>query len=193
MVPVLFYTVLAEAWDWNLVWDTILLKMLRLYSTIGYQQNLAIQYYSSTSGGTDKTSFLFNRTSVLLGANYKMKFSEENKLGLIIGGGGSFNIPGKMTVTELNFRYGEATFHPEIGFHLEAGLFYEFSKWIIIPSIRYRYVYFRLKDYNKLSANTSFNTVNYMQFSDYIKNVNACGVDLSITLRRKSGNNKPGM
>lgn len=162
-------------------------KSIEVYSTLGYQQNLALQYQSSSNGETDKTSFSFSRGSILIGANYIYKFSE--KMGLKIGGGGSYNIPGKMSVTELNVDYGKFTFDSEFGFHLETGFFYELKNWKFFPSIRYRNLNFYLKDYNQQINISSRRAENYEQLLSNIKNLNANGVDLSLTIRRKLNNN----
>jgi hypothetical protein len=107
-------------------------------------------------------------------------------MGLKIGGGGSYNIPGKMSITELNFYYGDVTFYPEFGFHFEMGLFYELNKWVILPSIRYRNLNFHYRVYDQFIYSSYTGTDNYQRFIEhYIKNVNASGIDLSITLRRK--------
>lgn len=54
----------------------------------------------------------FNRTSFFYGINYRFSFNKYNKRGLKIGGGGNYNLPRRMKITELNCEYGEASFEP---------------------------------------------------------------------------------
>lgn len=156
-------------------------KNTEVYSTLGIQNSLAMQYQSSTYGGTYKTSFSFFRTSLLLGANYNISIPAYSKLGLKVGGGGSYNIPGKMTMTEVNVDYGYATFHSQLGFHLELGATYKLKNWTICPSLRYRNLHLSNKTY--VHQNTD------SDFLSYVKSVNASGVDLSITFRKKLTSN----
>lgn len=158
---------------------------LLTYGAVGYQQNIALQYHSSNYGGTDKTSFFFNKTSLQVGTNYRFKFREKGKFGMLLGGGGSFNLPGKMSITELNFHYGDVTFKPALGLHAETGVFIELKKLILKGSIRLRHLNYKLKNYNQPSDSNTWTTDNYEQFPNYIQKVNASGGDLSFSLIKK--------
>ncbi|MFN6946222.1 MAG: outer membrane beta-barrel protein [Cytophagaceae bacterium] len=162
-------------------------KNIEVYGTMGYHQNLALNSHTSNMR-TDRTSFSFNRKTFLFGANYQFRFTEGGRTGLKFGGGGSYNIPGTMSITELNVPRGNFRYGSEFGFHFETGFFHEFKKFAMVYSARYRHLNFDFTGYrqvNNFSSSLYFLTPGNSLSSFRYRSLNASGIDISITFRIK--------
>lgn len=146
---------------------------LEAYTMLGYQQNLAMQYESSTYGGTHETSFTFNRKSVIGGANYKLFFSERRFRGFKIGGGFNFNFPGTYSITENNDRFGDIKYQQTLGYHVNVDLVIELNEISLVPGLRYRHIEYPVKSYEEGAA---------ADLPKDLRNLNASGIDISISI-----------
>ena len=162
------------------------IEALETYATVALQKNLAAQVVSSNYGSY-KSTFSFGRTTLNVGSNYIYRFPKKHDIGIKLGGGANFNSPGEMRLTEENTDFGKATFHPSIGFHLEAGFVFVWGNWTLMPTLRYRNIHFELDQHAVKSIPTS-NRDSYNAYLDYIQNLDVSGVDLSLTLRRRMDN-----
>lgn len=158
-----------------------LAKNTYAYATAGYQFNLSARVERS-SYYSNKTSFSFNRKFFTVGANQLIPLSDGILNGLMLGGGGNFSIPGKLTRFENDYDLGSVTYKSGIGFHVDAKLRLKFSDNISMDAgLRYRNLELKYDTYDSGGS--------YI-LPDYLQTLNASGIEISATLVQRLGGKK---
>ena len=147
-----------------------------IYGSLAYQQNLALQY-TNINGQSQKSSFLFNRKTASLGLNHSFILSERWLRGFVLGGGLSYNFPGKLKIIEEDIEYGAIGYSSNPGYHADVKLIFELTEGLRLnPGLRYRNTLFFANSYEKgpISA-----------LPEKFRDLQASGVELSVTLLKE--------
>ncbi|WP_165784609.1 hypothetical protein [Solitalea longa] len=139
------------------------------YLTLGYQQNIAIQYISS-NGESLESSVFFNRTSFFAGANYDYMPWKSALKGIRFGGGINYNFPGKMKITENNSTYSDLSYDSSLGYNADVAFIVAIKSIKLLPGIRYRNMSF-----------SASNSADRYLLPSHLKTLNGSGVDLTIS------------
>ncbi|MFT6963000.1 MAG: opacity protein-like surface antigen [Flammeovirgaceae bacterium] len=135
------------------------------------------------NGFSNKSNFNFNRKFLTVGALQLIPFSETNTVrGLLLGAGMNYNLPGALKRTENEVSFGVAEYKSKVGFHVDLGLKLAFDDQIsLYTGLRYRHLQLELDSYTEGDVNS---------LPKYIVDLNASGIEVSVTLAKSFGSNK---
>ncbi|MEM6644542.1 MAG: hypothetical protein AAF616_16300 [Bacteroidota bacterium] len=149
-----------------------LVKGFAIQSTLGYQQNLALQA-ESVNGVSNRSSVSFNRKLISLGLSKGFKLSDGTIKSLQLGVGSNLNFPGTLKRIENDERLGESNYNSNIGLYFEIALRIAISEGMYLdPAIRYRQLDFSVD---------SFSDGPTTDLPGYLQALNANGIELGVT------------
>jgi len=151
---------------------------LEAYATVGFQWQFAYRTNEECPGhvaDVDETKFSFGRYFATVGMNQYIGINRGPLPDIIVGGGVNFNVPIRMRMTENNKPLGNIRYDQAQGYHVDVKMRFSTDREgvFIEPGLRYRHLELNASEYAEGDVSI---------LPDYLQNVNARGIELSLTI-----------